>query len=327
MIDTGKIMCEDFKVPSGDEGISLFVRNKRRMDLGPVDGSRTLLFLHGGTQSSEATFDLALDGYSWADYIAARGFDVWLMDLRGFGGSTKPPAMSLPPMEAPPVGDLASEITDFGAVVEHIRRIRSVSSINILTWSWGSAVSMTWAASRPDAIGRMALFGPPWLVQEFPPAIRAIMESAAPLPGYESWTTDDAWKRFKTGLPEGRADDLTPPAWRKLWEAATLSTDAQAFDHSPPRVRSPIGQVTHMRKAVQTGVPLFPAGEVRSPVLVAVGEWDGLATPKSGLALFHALDCSPEKRFVILGHSTHVAHLERKRLDLFSVVQAFLEGC
>jgi pimeloyl-ACP methyl ester carboxylesterase len=325
-VDARMIIGHDEMVPSGDPGISLFVRNKRRKDIGPADHTRTLLFLHGGTQSSEATFDLRLDGFSWMDYIAAQGWDVWLMDLRGFGGSTKPPAMSLPPAEAPPIGRVAEEIADFAAVLEHIRRVRKIPSVNVLTWSWGAVVAMTWAAQHPETIGRLALFGAPWLNEEFPPAIRAIGHSTTPLPGYESWTADDAWKRFKTGIPEGITDDLTPPEWRKVWEKATLATDADAFNHDPPRVRSPIGQVVDMREAVQANRVMYPAGDVQSPVLLATGEWDGLATPTGVLALLRALVRSPETRLAVLGKATHVAHLERRRLELFATVQAFLEG-
>jgi hypothetical protein len=31
---------------------------------------RTVLYVHGTTQASETTFDLALDGKAWMDYIA-----------------------------------------------------------------------------------------------------------------------------------------------------------------------------------------------------------------------------------------------------------------
>jgi len=326
MIDTKKIVSADFQVPSGAESITLFVRNKRRKDVAPGNPQRTLLFLHGGSQSSEATFDLRLDGFSWADYIASHGWDVWLMDLTGFGGSSKPQAMSMPPQEAPAVGRLDTQIADLGAVVSHICRERKIPSVNILAWSWGSAVTAFWAAAHPETVGRIALFGPPWSVQDFPPGVLAILNSTMPLPGYDAWTTDDTWKRFKTGIPAGVTDDLTLPGWRAAWEAATLATDPQAHDHNPPRVRSPLGQVLDMRERVRAGQVMYPAADVQSPVLIAVGEWDGLATPKSALALYGALARAPERQMVVLGHATHVAHLERHRLKLFSAVQAFLEN-
>src|SRR5262249_9043084 len=50
----------------------------------------------GATQPAEATFDLPLEGMSWMDYIAQRGWDVYLVDVRGYGRSTRPPEMDQP---------------------------------------------------------------------------------------------------------------------------------------------------------------------------------------------------------------------------------------
>jgi alpha-beta hydrolase superfamily lysophospholipase len=36
------------------------------------------------------------------DYMAERGFDVYALDLPGYGRSTRPAAMDLPPQESPP---------------------------------------------------------------------------------------------------------------------------------------------------------------------------------------------------------------------------------
>src|SRR5262245_18847664 len=83
-------------IPSDTPGIELYVRNKRPADMGSFPPERIVLFVHGATYPSEAGFDLALDGFSWMDYVACRGFDVYLVDLRGYGASTRPPEMAEP---------------------------------------------------------------------------------------------------------------------------------------------------------------------------------------------------------------------------------------
>jgi hypothetical protein len=40
-----------------------------------------VLFVHGATYPAESSFDLALDGVSWMDWIAQRGWDVDLLDM------------------------------------------------------------------------------------------------------------------------------------------------------------------------------------------------------------------------------------------------------
>ena len=48
---------------------------------------RTVLFVHGSTYPASTSFDLKLGDTSWMDYIATRGYDVYLLDLRGYGHS------------------------------------------------------------------------------------------------------------------------------------------------------------------------------------------------------------------------------------------------
>jgi hypothetical protein len=47
-------------------------------------GEKTLLYVHGTTHAASSTFDLPLNGLSWMDYIALRGYDVYLVDVRGY---------------------------------------------------------------------------------------------------------------------------------------------------------------------------------------------------------------------------------------------------
>ena len=89
--DTPLVM-EEFTVPTADSGINLYVRNKHPHGVNNFPSDRILLYVHGATYPSETAFDLKLNGLSWMDYIAQHGFDVYLVDLRGYGKSTHPPA-------------------------------------------------------------------------------------------------------------------------------------------------------------------------------------------------------------------------------------------
>src|SRR4051794_33310817 len=82
--ETISITIEEFLVPS-DPGIQVYVRNKRPADMTAFRPERTVVFVHGATNPASTGFDLALGGLSWMDYIAARGYDVYLLDLRGYG--------------------------------------------------------------------------------------------------------------------------------------------------------------------------------------------------------------------------------------------------
>ena len=77
-----RIVMEEIMVPSSDAGIEIYVRNKRLAEMRSFRPERTLLYVHGATYPASTAFDLKLDGQSWMDYIASRGYDVYLLDLR-----------------------------------------------------------------------------------------------------------------------------------------------------------------------------------------------------------------------------------------------------
>ena len=105
-----KIVMEEMMVPSSDPDIEIYVRNKHPADMTAFRPDRTVLYVHGATYPASTAFDLQLGGTSWMDYIAARGYDVYLLDLRGYGKSTRPKEMSQPPEANGPIvrGDTAS---------------------------------------------------------------------------------------------------------------------------------------------------------------------------------------------------------------------------
>src|SRR5262245_17950634 len=79
---TLEVVAEDTMVKSPDAGIELYVRNKRPAGMTSFRPERTVLYVHGATYPASTAFDLKLDGLSWMDYIAQRGYDVYLLDLR-----------------------------------------------------------------------------------------------------------------------------------------------------------------------------------------------------------------------------------------------------
>jgi len=94
---TSRFAMEEIMVPASDPGIKIYVRNKRPAHMGSFRPERTVLFVHGSTYPAETTFDLPLGGMSWMEYITRRGYDVYLLDLRGYGRSTRPKEMDEKP--------------------------------------------------------------------------------------------------------------------------------------------------------------------------------------------------------------------------------------
>src|SRR3954468_24192850 len=80
-----QLVSEDIMVKSPDAGIEIFVRNKRPASMTSFRPERTVVYVHGATYPASTAFDLKLGGLSWMEYIASRGYDVYLLDLRGYG--------------------------------------------------------------------------------------------------------------------------------------------------------------------------------------------------------------------------------------------------
>ena len=133
------VVMEEFRVTS-DPGVEIYVRNKHPAGMNRFSGNKTVLFVHGATYPSESAFDLRLAGTSWMEYIARQGYDVYLLDVRGYGMSTRPPQMDKRPEENPPFAGTTEAIRDVDAVVDFIRKRRGIERLNLLGWSWGTAV-------------------------------------------------------------------------------------------------------------------------------------------------------------------------------------------
>jgi predicted alpha/beta-fold hydrolase len=135
---TRKLMMEEFTINATDPGINLYVRNKRPEDMNHFTSEKTLLFVHGITLPSEATFDFPVEGLSWMDYIAQHGWDVYLVDVRGYGRSTRPQEMEQPAASNPPVVTTDVAVKDIGSAIDFILRRRGIAKLNLMGWSWGT---------------------------------------------------------------------------------------------------------------------------------------------------------------------------------------------
>lgn len=59
-------------------------------------GDKVVLFIHGAGTPAEVAYDVNFEDYSWMAFLAKAGFDVFGMDMTGYGRSTRPAAMNDP---------------------------------------------------------------------------------------------------------------------------------------------------------------------------------------------------------------------------------------
>ena len=315
-----KIVGEDYFVPAKDGGVQLFVRNKRPDGVTTFGSDKILLFVHGATYPAEPAFDLQLEGLSWMDYVAQRGWDVYLMDVRGYGRSTRPPEMSQPAAENPPIVHTDVAVRDVGAVVDHILARRGVSKINLMGWSWGTVLMGAYAAQNAARVERLVLYAPVWL-RTTPSPIRI----EGRLGAYRTVAMDAARTRWLTGVAPDKQKELIPPGWFEKWWQANLEADLVGAAQNPPVVRAPNGVVEDGGKYWAADTRYYDPGKITAPVLLILAEWDADAPPYMAQALFARLTNAPWKRHVVIGQGTHTVMMEKNRLQLFREVQMFLD--
>jgi pimeloyl-ACP methyl ester carboxylesterase len=315
-----KVVMEEFMVPAKDSGIEIYVRNKRPEGMTQFSPDKTVVYVHGATYPSETAFDLQLAGRSWMDHIAERGFDVYLLDLRGYGKSTRPKEMDQPAEANEPIVTTEVARRDVGAVVDHILQRRNIQKVNLIGWSWGTSIMGSYTAENPDKVNKLVLYAPQW-IRNTP----SLIQTSGKLGAYRTVQRSAARDRWLNGVPEDKKGDLIPAGWFDAWADATFATDPVGAAQNPPVLRAPNGVVHDSNIYYGAGKPLYDPSKITAPTLLVVGDWDRDTPPYMAQTLFPLLTGAPTKRLVLIGDATHTVIMEKNRMQLFDEVQLFLE--
>jgi len=102
----------------------------------PTDDN-VVIFIFGATGPSTCDFDLGYKDYSWADWMVAKGYVVYMFDKRNYGGSSREKAMDEPASNNKPASRSYLVIRDISAVVDYVRKKNNVNKVTLIGWSWG----------------------------------------------------------------------------------------------------------------------------------------------------------------------------------------------
>lgn len=310
-----------FRVKDPATGLGIYVRNKHRADAADAPAERTLVFVHGATYPASTSFDLPLGGRSWMDDLALRGFDVYLLDLPGYGHSDRPPAMEAPPAANPPFETTDQAESALGAVIEAVLVRRGLSRLDLMGWSWGTAIAGGYASRHPGRIARLVLYAPLWVMEGTASPIRFDPDH---LGAYRRVTAAEARARWLAGLSPEQAADLIPSGWFESWAAATFATDPEAGATTPPSLRAPNGVLLDIARYWRKGTPTWDPAALTMPVLLVQAEWDHDTPPAMARTLFSLITRAPWKEYVMIGEGTHTVMMEKNRAQLFETVADFL---
>ena len=245
-----------------------------------------MLFVHGATYPAHTNFDLKLDGVSWMEYIAARGYDVYLLDVRGYGKSTRPKEMAEKPDAHPPIVRSDTAVKDVSAVVDFILKRRNIPRLELIGWSWGTTLMASYTTRNVRKVERLVLYAPVW-IRQTPSLVQA---GPGPLGAYRTITREQARTRWYTGVPEDKKEALIPAGFFDAWLDATLASDPVGANMDPPVVRAPNGVVQDGLEYWSAGKPYYDPAKITVPTLLVMAEWDARH------AALHGADAFPVAR-------------------------------
>ncbi|PZD97120.1 alpha/beta hydrolase [Paenibacillus sambharensis] len=314
------IVTEDLMIASDTAGIELSIRNKRPAAMDTFSNEKTIVMVHGATYSTASLYDVELDGYTFLDYLASHGYDVYAVDVRGYGGSTRPPEMEQPADQNPPLAGTETGVRDVGTAVDYVLNRRGLTKVNILGMSWGGTVAGAYTSRNNDKVNKLTLVAPQWLSTKPVP-----IDTGGPLGSYRLVAAGTTKERWLSAAPEGKRDGLIPDGWFEQWVEATLASDPKAKAVHPGHIRAANGPIQDIREYWAAGKAFYEPGSITVPVLLVHAEWDIDVPLELAQHFFTSLTGAAYRRWVEIGEGTHMVLLEKNRLQAFQAIQAFLD--
>lgn len=298
------------------QAVALYVREKVRSDLASSapGAAKVVLFVHGNTYPSATAFDAPFAKYSWMNYLAQNGFDVFGMDIESYGWSTRPWPMNDPANANPSTATYKfrlntsqSDWDDVGAVVNWLKTYRGVDKVSLAGWSMGGWRTGGYAYQHPENVDKLVELAP-----QYPLSNTDIPPLVLPTPGYPMSTQNEtqfnASLNGQVAVPEQYDPEIRPVLWQDL-----LAGDPVGATWGPGVIR--------VRQQTTWGWTKAWANAVTAPTLLMSGTFDKTVSPQAVRNLYTDLG-SQQKVFVPIPDSSHFAMWETNyRL----ILQASLE--
>jgi pimeloyl-ACP methyl ester carboxylesterase len=327
------IRRHDFRVP-GEPGITLAVREL--VDTGADQGRVPVTLLHGARVPGVASFDLPVDGGSLAADLAHAGHRVFIMDARGYGGSSRPG------QDGPQSGDALVRsdevVRDLGAVVNAVKTRTGTSRIALLGWATGAHWAGMYASQNPDRVSHLVIYNGLYGAHAGHKALGAGSDTADPneptrfnsnkFGAYQRHTAESLLPSWDRSIPSEDKAAWRDPSVVKAYQEAALASDPTAASRNPPAFRAPSGAMADSFE-LASGRKLWDAAAITAAVLILRSERDFWSRPEDVTTLERDLTTAANVHAVTIPDATHYVHLDRAekgRAAFMAEVSRFLDA-
>ncbi|ABD88287.1 alpha/beta hydrolase [Rhodopseudomonas palustris] len=310
-----EITRQEFTV-SSDPGIRLFVREVS--DRSAVGGKPPVILLHGARVSGVPSFDLPAEGGSLAADLARAGHRVFIMDARGYGGSSRPGQDGN--QDGDPLVRSAAVVRDLGAVVDAVQARTRTLKVALLGWATGGHWAGMYASQNPGKVSHLVIYNSLYGAHAGHKTLGPGSDTADPNdPGRFNVQRFGAY-RLNTAASLLPSWDRSIPiedkaAWRdpklaEAYQAAALASDPASASRTPPSFRAPSGAMADSFE-LASGRKLWDAGSITAHVLLIRSGRDFWSRPEDLTTLQQDLRQAESVAAVTIPDATHYVHLDR----------------
>src|ERR1035438_3569565 len=296
--DNEKIWSGEYWAKKG--ALALYIFRKRLECPRVGETAKPILFLaHGSSVSARPSFDLTVPGhgdYSLMDKFAEYGFDVWTMDFEGYGKSGMGPGNS----------DIATGAEDIKAAAEVVLRETGQSRFHLMGESSGALRAGSFAMAQPERVERLVLVSFTYTGQ----GSTTLSKRSESVDFYRTHNRRPRDREMIRSIFTRDKPGTSDPAVAEAMADAELK-----FGDTVP---------TGSYLDMTTRLPIVDPLKLLVPVLIARGEYDGIATEDDLLQFVRKLPV-PDRQFTVLPGASHSIALGLNRHQFWHVMRSFLE--
>jgi pimeloyl-ACP methyl ester carboxylesterase len=229
------------------------------------------------------------------DHFAKLGFDCWLVDMEGYGRSTKDRDNNAP---------ISQGADDCYAAALYIQKLRGKRPFMVYGISSGALRAAMFAERHPEMVARLALDAMVWTGEGSP----TLEQRRKRLPEFQSKNRRPMDKAFIHSVFDRDHPDT---AERNVIEA--FAEAVVALDDSVP---------TGTYVDMCSRLPVVNPEKITAPTLIMRGQHDGIASMDDLLKFFVKLP-NPDKQFTVMSGISHASFQQKNYMMVYHILSSF----
>lgn len=297
---------------------NIFIRQVKLKDNHQLANHEPLLLIHGARVAGIGSFDLPVKGGSLAEDLALAGFEIYIIDLRGYGKSSRPKEMLNAPNESKPLVRTPAAIADINSAVKQILKWTHAQKVNMLGGATGGHWAAAYAEQHNDNVKKLIIYNSLYGAIDNHQLLgkgsvfedkQHLEEFNHDIGGYQLNTLESLFTAWDSSIPLDNKELWRDPLVANAYAEEAINSDPQSFSHLPPQFRSPMGAMADSFE-LAIGKKQWQAKHLTMPILVIFSQNDFWSRKADAVAIVNE---AQQAQLVEIPNGTHFAHLDRNK--------------